>query len=252
MLVKIESFLDMVQKVEVTNHEEVDFDESPNYGDKPYWNERYEREKDNTFDWLGNWSEIRDLIFTHTITEKDAPNAKILNLGCGNSIMAEDMYDEGIQNIYNIDYSDIVIKTMKERNEEKRPNMVWEEMDVRDLKYENEFFDLVIDKSTLDCISCADDSVLNIAKMVKECQRVLKPGGFYVVISYGLPNRREYHFDREFLDFKLNTQTYHKTVEDSDENKTHYAYICKKGPDADFKCKLNYKRCIAAIEKGGQ
>jgi 2-polyprenyl-3-methyl-5-hydroxy-6-metoxy-1,4-benzoquinol methylase len=41
---------------------------------------------------------------------------KILNLGCGNSIMCEEMYDDGFANIYNIDISSVVIDYMKKRN----------------------------------------------------------------------------------------------------------------------------------------
>ena len=34
---------------------------------------------------------------------------KILNLGCGNSIICEEMYDEGYLDIYNMDISSICI-----------------------------------------------------------------------------------------------------------------------------------------------
>lgn len=125
MLVKIESLLQLVKKVEVLNHEEVDFDASPNYGEIDYWNDRYQKEEGGTFDWLGSWSEIKDLVFKHTIKQDESANIKVLNLGCGNSILCEDMYDDGIQNIYNMDISDIVINKMKNRNAQKRPAMDW-------------------------------------------------------------------------------------------------------------------------------
>lgn len=35
---------------------------------------------------------------------------RILNLGCGNSILPEEMYDKGYKNIYNIDISHVVIE----------------------------------------------------------------------------------------------------------------------------------------------
>ncbi len=40
-------------------------------------------------------------------------------------------------------------------------------MDVRDLKYESGFFDLIIDKSTIDAILCGDDAFINTALMMK-------------------------------------------------------------------------------------
>lgn len=44
---------------------------------------------------------------------------KVLVLGCGNAEFSEDMYDEGYNLIYNIDISENVIKSMKERNTER-------------------------------------------------------------------------------------------------------------------------------------
>ena len=60
-------------------------------------------------------------------------------------------------------------------------------MDVTDLKYEDETFDMAIDKSTIDALLCGDSAFLQVATMCKEVQRVLKPKGVYLVISYGKP-----------------------------------------------------------------
>lgn len=74
--------------------------------------------------------------------------------------------------------------------------MGWKVMDCRDLKYPDNEFDMVIDKSTIDALLCGNNAFFNVAIMLKECQRVLKPGGYYVAISYGVPNNREFHFQR--------------------------------------------------------
>jgi len=66
-------------------------------------------------------------------------------------------------------------------------------MDVRDLKYKDETFDLAIDKSTIDALLCGYHSFLNVAIMIKEIQRVLKVGGIYLIISYGQPENRVMH-----------------------------------------------------------
>ena len=36
-------------------------------------------------------------------------------LGCGNSMLSEDMYNDGYRNIVNIDFSSIVINNMKRK-----------------------------------------------------------------------------------------------------------------------------------------
>lgn len=63
--------------------------------------------------------------------------------------------------------------------------MKWSVMDVRDLKYEDNTFDLLLDKSTIDALLCGSFAYMNVATMLKECQRVLKVGGYYVAVSYG-------------------------------------------------------------------
>ena len=113
------------------------------------------------------------------------------------------MYDEGYLNIFNMDISTVCIETMSERNNKLRPLMNWAVMDVRDLKYQDEMFDLIIDKSTIDALLCGDYAYLNVAIMLKECQRVLKTGGYYMAISYGQPENREFHYKREHLNFEL-------------------------------------------------
>ena len=109
------------------------------------------------------------------------------------------MYDDGYHNILNTDISEVVISQMKARNTE-RPGMGWEVDDCLQMKYEDEQFDVVIDKSTvillgtLDAILCGKRSFLNAAIMMKEVQRVLKVGGTYIAISYGSPDSRFQHF----------------------------------------------------------
>jgi hypothetical protein len=66
-------------------------------------------------------------------------------------------------------------------------------MDARDLQYEDNYFDLVIDKSTMDALLCGDHSFLNVAIMTKEVQRVLKTAAYYMIISYGMPENRVIH-----------------------------------------------------------
>ena len=125
----------------------------------------------------------------------------MLNLGCGNAIICEQMYDEGYTNITNNDISPFCIEQMAKRNEKTRPKMKWDVMDCTDMTYGDNTFDLIIDKSTIDAILCGDNADLMVAKMLKECQRVLKEGGYYVAISYGLPSKRLLHFKRDFLSF---------------------------------------------------
>ncbi len=162
----------------------------PQYGDPEYWDERYKKTPE-PYDWLQDFDSLRQILET-LIDRKN----KILHIGCGNSLLSEEMYDNGFKHIENIDISQVCIDQMTERNQE-RPEMTWKTMDVKQLQYQDETFDVVLDKSkvgyksgTMDALLCGDDATLNVAIMMKEVQRVLKTGGIYLMISYGNPEFR--------------------------------------------------------------
>ena len=96
------------------------------------------------------------------------------------------MYDtDGYREIYSMDISQVCIDQMKNRNQDSRPELVWQVMNCTSLEYEDEFFDLVIEKCTIDCFVSGSQAYEKAAQMTKECQRVLKTGGFFVSISFG-------------------------------------------------------------------
>jgi SAM-dependent methyltransferase len=134
----------------------------PNYGDPKYWDKRYTENAGTIFDWLEDYNSLKSLL-----SELLTRYSKILILGCGNARFSEDLYDDEYKNIYNIDISSVVIQNMSERNR-NRPDMKYEVMDVCDIKYPTGYFDVAIDKSTIDALLCGDNAYINVAKMMKE------------------------------------------------------------------------------------
>ena len=146
---------------------------------------------------------------------------------------AENMYCDGYKNIKNIDISHNVIKSMSERNKGME-GLTYEVMDVRELKYDDNSFDLAVDKSTIDALLCGEDAFINVAKMIKEVQRVLKVGGYYMIVSYGSPEYRVLHLNRKFEKFKIEILKIEKDfVEEDGYDKHHYIYLCQKLEGAD-------------------
>ena len=216
----------------------------PNYGDVKYWEDRYKSSENTTFDWLENYSSLKEIITSLNIPKE---TGQILNLGCGNSEFSENMYCDGYKNIKNIDISTNVIKIMSERNKDKE-GMTYEVMDVRDLKYEDNTFDLAVDKSTIDALLCGDDAFINVAKMIKEVQRVLKVGGYYMIVSYGTPEYRMLHLNRKFEKFKIDILKIEKDfVEEDGYDKHHYIYLCQKLEGADEISKNFFEKTIEEL-----
>lgn len=169
----------------------------PNYGDPHYWDKCYSENDGSMFDWLEDFKSLKPLL-----TDLLTPTSRILVLGCGNAEFSEDLYDAGYSHVHNIDISSVVIQQMRERNQH-RTHMLYEVMDVRDIKYPDGYFDAAIDKSTIDALLCGDNASVNVAIMMKEVQRVLKIGGHYIAISYGKPENRAYHLERPHLNFSM-------------------------------------------------
>ncbi|KAF5362401.1 hypothetical protein D9756_002231 [Leucocoprinus leucothites] len=101
------------------------------------------REEDQSdFDWFKSYKDLAELL--HELIPEE--QSRILMLGCGNSKLSEDMWEDGYRNIVNTDYSGVLVEKMKQRHGQVRPEMEWHEMDVRDLKFGDGTFDVAIDK----------------------------------------------------------------------------------------------------------
>ncbi|KAI0282987.1 S-adenosyl-L-methionine-dependent methyltransferase [Russula brevipes] len=168
------------------------------YATREYWCALMHREAEVTFDWFKSYADVAHLL--HPLLPDK--NARILMLGCGNSMLSEDMYDDGYKNIVNVDYSPVVIERMAERNL-SRPEMQWLEMDIRELSFDDGTFDVAIDKGTMDAMMTAKGDVWDppqqviddCSKEVDEVLRVLrKSRGTFLYLTFGQP-----HFRRRYL-----------------------------------------------------
>jgi len=191
------------------------------YGAGPeYWNNRYKADPD-PFDWLlKTYKELTDLI--GEVTRSDLKK-KILHVGCGNSLLTEEMYDAGYHSIVNIDTSPVVVEQMATRNA-KRREMKWLEMDCTCLNFEDSSFDAVIDKSVMDTLACGDNGAVVMARYMKEVQRVLRPGGTFLCITFGNPKSRLEYFQTRHLEFSVRQQE----IPSSEDSKKHWAYILRR------------------------
>jgi 2-polyprenyl-3-methyl-5-hydroxy-6-metoxy-1,4-benzoquinol methylase len=87
------------------------------YGKKLYWDERFAQE--DNFEWLVGYKQVASQL-SQFLKSSD----KILVVGCGNSNFSSDLYDAGYLSIINIDFSQVVIDIMKEKNKD-RTQMEW-------------------------------------------------------------------------------------------------------------------------------
>eukprot|EP00746_Dinoflagellata_sp_MGD_P020808 gnl/MRDRNA2_/MRDRNA2_14848_c0_seq1.p1 gnl/MRDRNA2_/MRDRNA2_14848_c0~~gnl/MRDRNA2_/MRDRNA2_14848_c0_seq1.p1 ORF type:complete len:423 (+),score=53.00 gnl/MRDRNA2_/MRDRNA2_14848_c0_seq1:115-1269(+) len=186
-----------------------------------YWNDKYTKDA-KPVEWLDDYGGLRS--FVEEVTRGNR-NASILHVGCGSSNITEMMYDEGYHKIRNIDASAVVIEQMVQRNR-KRPLMTWEVMDSTNMSsLQNETFDLVLDKAMLDTFLEFEKTgvLLTTATYLNEVQRVLRPGGWFICISFGIVTL-------EFLKFPhLAFDCRHVELSPKfEDHRPHLAYLCHK------------------------
>ncbi|XP_009393889.2 uncharacterized protein LOC135584230 isoform X2 [Musa acuminata AAA Group] len=168
------------------------------YGDALYWDARYLADGSASFDWYQRYSALRPFV------RKYVPvSARVLMVGCGNAVLSEDMVKDGYIDIMNIDISSIVIDMMRTKYAHI-PQLRYMQMDVRDMSFfDDESFDCVFDKGTLDSLMCGMDAQLSASQMLEEVNRLLRPGGIYMLITYGDPSVRIPHLNQPGCNWKI-------------------------------------------------
>lgn len=110
-------------------------------------------------------------------------------------------------------------------------------MDVKDLHFEADSFDSVIDKGTLDCLLCGERSSIMMNRALTQISKVLKPGGAFALVTYGDPESRMRFLGRPQLNWTVRhysiakpiiSNTYTLAIDDPDHPGVHYIFICTK------------------------
>ena len=132
----------------------------------------------------------------HPASVAETPLLKVLVLGCGCSDVSVDVWRmaEGRAEVHSVDFSIQCVEEMRRRY--ALPNLHFHMQDVRGLTFPNDYFDLVLDKATLDCLHCLDtaDGAAQLKLAVQCVHRVLRLGGTLLSVSHAPPEQRSTHF----------------------------------------------------------
>lgn len=204
---------------------------------REYWHDRFTTE--NRFEWLATSDEFMrileaDVDFSRL---KDNPcSSRILHVGFGTSDLQNHLRAAGFRDVLNVDYEPLAVERGRAAEEARFGDvrMGYAVADATRLNAElgllggengegkgemRRKFDLVIDKSTADAVSCGgEDAVLSMCRAVRRC---LTPGGIWISLSYS-----QSRFDIEGLPFRCEVVARIPTMKfkETDPDVYHHCY----------------------------
>lgn len=189
-----------------------------NFGRQTFWNDLYE--KQSNFSWYATWDDLQPFINEFLRLLARPYESKILVPGVGNDAIVVDMFDDGYPYITAMDYAPEGIErcremlgptrlraeqgnTKDENKDHNQPGGVELVVaDARDLTdtFENDAFDVVFEKGTLDAIFLSggddkDKSSENLNLAISELGRCLKPGGMWISVAAVVVDQIQDAFD---------------------------------------------------------
>jgi ubiquinone/menaquinone biosynthesis C-methylase UbiE len=194
------------------------------YSLKTYWNERYAKDNE-PFEWLQSYTTLKEYL------EKYVPKqGKILHLGCGSSELGIEMYKGGWTDIINIDFSNLLIDSLKKRYS-NNVGLMFTEMNAEEMSFPKGVFDTVIDKACIDSVLCSDGAARRAEKIIKNINKVLKPEGVFLMVSIAKSDIRKRFLEKQEYNWQIVVESIPKPTLSTlpiEEDKNHYLYICKK------------------------
>jgi len=157
------------------------------YANPEYWDERYKKESD-PFEWYQDFKGCSEVL--KPLIQK---NCHALVSGCGNSELSMDLLRAGAKSVMSVDVSEVVVQQMNEKYKD-HPELKFSSQDVCRLAQPAAHFELIVDKATFDTLLCGKNAEQSAAAALTEYSRVLKTGGYCVIISYAPPEMRQHYF----------------------------------------------------------
>ncbi|PTB67579.1 hyoothetical protein [Trichoderma citrinoviride] len=203
------------------------------FDQQTYWHQRFSAE--TSFEWLLSSTDFV-AILKPLLSNLDRTSTRILNVGCGTSDLHNHFRRLGFLDVTNVDYEPLAIERGQQLERQafgdvKTKYAVADATNpaiMNEKKKKKQKFNLVVDKSTVDAISCGgEEQVRRMARCVRECLADDDDdggGAVWVSLSYSAAR-----FDLEGLPFAVEVLdkvlTAKKEVTDPDIY--HWCYLLR-------------------------
>lgn len=185
-----------------------------------YWRERFATE--TQFEWLSSSATFMALIEPQ-LSRLDK-TARIMQLGFGTSDLQNHLRQRGFLDVTNVDFEPLAVERGQQLEREAFGDvrMRYAVGDATQLERPQAEYDLVIDKSTVDAVSCGGENmVLRMAAGVKQS---LTDHGTWVSLSYSASRfaNGEIPFEVEVLDKVLTPK-----LQPNEPDVYHWCYLLR-------------------------
>ena len=198
------------------------------------------------FEWLTSPHSLKELIerevSSSTTENQEKPPVRALHVGSGSSTLGEFLVEDLGFSVVNCDKDAETLQKMEQRwnhlhatknsdNIRSRLEFCTVDFCSDHIPYPAQSFDLVLDKSTLDCTLCSDRST---ARLLVEVYRALAPGGVYILISFHpIEMLRPLLEDLPGTDWQVSSSTMQRQLEDFLGGTTTVSYATHDSTQAE-------------------
>merc|ERR1712216_254120 len=185
---------------------------------KSYWDAQYKADSSD-FDWYQQYGHLEVLLAGFD------NNATVLITGSGTSKIGVELANRGVATVNHIEQSPHAVNAMKSRY--GNTGVTFTEGDVTSMPFNNESYDIVIDKACLDAILCEEGGTRKSQLYLNQVARVLKESGKFVCVSTGKKELRGSYFEQHFGDMQVDaiSKPSSQPIEDVNAPK-HWVYVC--------------------------
>ncbi|RYP40872.1 hypothetical protein DL767_001353 [Monosporascus sp. MG133] len=194
-----------------------------------YWHERFTTEA--SFEWLMPSETFTSILEPYLA--RFGKTARILQLGSGTSDLHNQLRERGFHDITNADYEPLAIERGRALEKQAFGDVVMKYVvaDATQLGCEDlpGKFDLVVDKSTVDAVSCGGEPAL--LRMTLGIRERLANGGFWISLSYS-----SLRFEIEHLPFQVEVIAKVPTPKNNpnEPDVFHWCYLLRPSVDLPF------------------